>query len=218
MKKLWILTVLVGMMAVTGAQANTISAFQTTGRSYGDGGEFTAKITGSSETFQTFCLEVFNTFNPGADYAFTVGQTTHNNPAGASPLKLGTAYLVNLWANGSLPGYTDNSKTPSEHAGELQAALWYYQGQGYNPASDFTQFGLPMSSGSFDHTKNQYVQLIDNLPAPFNPFAASDGAYGVFVYQLENGQDWVGVPDGGLTAMLLGMSMLGLGWVRRMVK
>ena len=28
----------------------------------------------------------------------------------------------------------------------------------------------------------------------------------------------VDVPDGGLTAMLLGMGMLGLGWVRRMVK
>lgn len=39
------------------------------------------------------------------------------------------------------------------------------------------------------------------------------------------GHGWLGkdsgppqVPDGGVTALLLGMGMLGLGWVRRMVK
>lgn len=41
---------------------------------------------------------------------------------------------------------------------------------------------------------------------------------GVSGWGFNSTESTVGVPDGGMTAMLLGMGMVGLGWVRRSVK
>jgi hypothetical protein len=51
---------------------------------------------------------------------------------------------------------------------------------------------------------------------PFNPNRGWD--YNITGNYNRNADGGSIVPDGGLTAMLLGMGMLGLGWVRRMVK
>lgn len=215
MKKLLWIGVLTGMMATSVAMAiptsGTIQAVQTYGSSYSDGGQFTAWVNGDTSTaFQTFCIETQNTFSPNGVYNYVLQQDTHNVPPGATPLKLGTAWLFSQFAAGTLAGYTGTSL----QAGELQAALWYFQTQVF-PNNDFLTWGngTPGTGLGFD----SYTKLaIDTLGA--NVLDPSAGAYGVSVIHLENGQDWLAVPDGGVTAMLLGMGMLSLGWVRRMVK
>ena len=209
------LSALASVVIVSAVQANTIQAWQTPGRSYSDGGEFTARLNGNPATdFQTFCIEVFNTFSPGATYTYTTGQTTHNNPPGASPLTMGTAWLVRQWWDGSLA----YDGTKQDDVGALQAALWYFQSQPYNNASqNFSAWGMPTSSsGSWDTSLNKYIQAADTaLGSDAAGFAASAGAYGVFVYQVENGQDFVGVPDGGTTVALLGIGLTSLGFLSR---
>ena len=50
------------------------------------------------------------------------------------------------------------------------------------------------------------------------PSGGVNGAWKMLEGSAMPKYDTSGVPDGGVTAMLLGMGMLGLGWVRRMVK
>ncbi len=227
MKKYLVLSALVGLMGVATAMAiptsGTITAWQGAA-SYSDGGEFTAQVTGDPNTFQTFCIEIFNTFSPGTGYSYVLQQDTHGTPSDAqppaSPLKLGTAWLFNQFVTGGLAddGY---NHTP-EAAGELQAALWYFQSQGRNPNGAFDKWGngTPGPGYGFDSYTALAIQALGGVD---NAFAPSAGEYGVAVIHLDGGQDWLAnvpggnVPDGGLTITLLGMALAGLGIARQKI-
>ncbi len=186
--------------------SGTISAIQTPGMHVADGGEFTATVNGTI-SFQTWCIELNNTFSTTETYSYTLGQTTHNNPAGASPLKLATAWLFTQWSEGNFAS--------GFNIGEFQAALWNFQLQGT----------LPSAFSAWDVTaggSNIYVNDAITALGAGNVENASKGAYGVQVIELSplpgdvfGGQDWLYIPDGGTTVVLLGIGLMGLVLVSR---
>ena len=125
------------------------------------GGEFTAVLSGNSalETyvldnysskaeatlkngtkgFETFCIEVNETFSPGTTYNAAISSTV--SPGGPDTyITLGTAYLYSEFAQGDLSGtvgsltvsYDYGSLTSAGRelsADELQDAIWYLQGE-----------------------------------------------------------------------------------------
>ena len=124
---------------------------------------------------------------------------------GGIALTEGAAYLYYEFATGNLSGY---NYTPGggrvTTAGQLQAAIWYFMGEGL--ASGFT-------------TSDQFITLADSNLA--DPFAANNSLYGVEVLQLttpgsnpsvadQNQLVLTPVPDGGMTAAMLGMSLAGM--------
>jgi hypothetical protein len=200
--------------------ANTIVLTQNSNYSYGDGGEFTAVTTGQNfagngyvpnvtsladGSFQTFCVQNTVDFNPGVTYNYTTGNTTGaNGIEGGITLTAGAAYLYYEFATGNLSGYTYVAGSGRvTTAGELQAAIWYFMGEGL--ASGFT-------------TSDQFITLADNNVA--NPFAANGSLYGVEILQLttpgsnpsiaNQNQLVLTAPDGGMTAAMLGMSLAGM--------
>lgn len=212
MRKLILATILSGSMGASVALAipssGVISAVQTGGAAtYGVGGQFTATVAGYP-SFQTWCLEINNSFAGGYDYNYTLGQATHDNPPGSSPLKLGTAWLVAQWNDGAFGS--------SLVVGEFQAALWYFQNQNFGTGLGFGTWGNGAPSLDI------YTALaISALGGSLNAFSASNGAYGIQVIETSQivgnsyppdtgGQDWVYVPDGGTTIMLLGLGLTGL--------
>jgi hypothetical protein len=206
--------------------ANTIVLTQNSNYSYSDGGEFTAVTTGQNfagngyvsgvtsladGSFQTFCVQNAVDFNPGITYNYAAGSATGANAIqGAIPLSVGAAFLYYEFATDNLTGYNYTAGSGRvTTAGELQAAIWFFMGEG-------VPSGFPAS--------NQFITLADN--SLVNPLAANNGLYGVDVLQLTTvgsttadqnqlvltgtGSHVQTAPDGGQTAALLGMSLGGM--------
>lgn len=138
------LSVAVGIIAsATGmAMADGTGILTTGAYSSGSGGEFTATtISGfiglsglpadlDSETFQTFCLEVNETFSPGSTYNMVINTVAFAGGSGGPFLALDerAAYLYHNFRNMTLTGYDYTAGGRQASAGDLQAALWYIQG------------------------------------------------------------------------------------------
>ena len=110
--------------------------------SSGSGGEFNATVSNTgltftgltnSGSFETFCLERSENFQPGATYFFDVSSSALAGGGGAvngaDPLDERTAYLYTLFMNGVLPtyDYTDGANDRQSDAGALQNAIWYLE-------------------------------------------------------------------------------------------
>src|SRR4051812_12489984 len=92
MKKLSMVTILAGIMVLTGAQAATVTLNAYSGVYPGlGGGEFTAFTSqnflshyNSSATynggFETFCIETGIEFSPGTHYSYTLGYISQPIP------------------------------------------------------------------------------------------------------------------------------------------
>ena len=229
MKRLILTTALAG--SLTGSVALAIPSSGTivvsdNSDTYSDGGQFTAVVDNDPTTaFPTLCIETDNNFQPGATYTYTLGQATHNNPLGSSPLKLGTAYLFYEFATGQLAGETETAGQwylPSADVGAVQAALWYFQGQLFNNNNAYTQWGNGAPAS------DPYTLATINALAALSEVATNansgPGAYGVDVIESSGpygGQDWLAlgsVPDGGSTVMLLGAALSGIGLLRKKFK
>lgn len=234
----------VGMMAVSGAlcapdalgvYSVTIQkgSFQT-----GSGGEFVAITspslndayspsvlqTISGQTgFSTFCLErsekiVFGVAYTGElnDRAISGGADVTEVPnLPGDPLSLGAAWLYTLFSDGVLPGYdygtapySSGEKTARRaDAGVLQNAIWMLEDE------------YPLDLG------NTYIDLaVLEFGSIEAAKAANEGAYPVQVMNLNQSstkrQDFLvrvasQVPDGGATAVLLGMGLIGLAPLQR---
>ena len=199
--------------AVMAAQINVI---QTPGAHFSAGGELTAKTTPPAilgpqtqgpGTFQTFCLEPLVDLQTELNYAYTIGQTDHTGKT----LKLGTAWLFDMFDTGSLMGYAHNTT----QAGLLQGAIWFFQGYPPVPSTDAAGYNVSAS--------NPYVvQAVGALGSKAGNDA--NGAFGAVVLQLIHtsdgsfGQDVLGlipVPDGGPTIALLGLALVGFEGIRR---
>jgi len=103
-------------------------------------------------------------------------------------------------------GYDTSDGTPTGTPTVYTVALWANGNllnslSGTGPAGSFTTFDL-----AFDSTGSAFVGQTLEIRLSSN--------------QAQTGFDAIAlsVPDGGMTAMLLGIGLLGLGWVRRMVK
>jgi len=141
------------LLAVAPAEAGTITLVRDTGANgySGDngGGEmgvsvFTgadvvpmasnAKVAGSS--FQTFCIEKNESFNPGVNYQWTLSAEAHNGGVsgqtgpGIDPISAATAFVYTQFYFGQLANYDytlgDGRKAS---AAQLQNAIWYLENE-----------------------------------------------------------------------------------------
>jgi hypothetical protein len=111
--------------------------------SNGSGGEFTATpsagflgLTGlfadlSPDTFQTFCMERSEQFQPGQTYTGVVntGAVLGSEPMGFDLIDDRTAFLYTNFRLGTLVGY-DYGAGRTASAGDLQNAIWFIEGEG----------------------------------------------------------------------------------------
>ena len=228
-----------GLCMVVSVNANQIQ-FGYAGSSYGAyqtgiGGEFTlvpvspsgwldvsgysaaASGVGVAGSFQSFCIEYQEHIDGHGVY-----NAVQNTDAvwggvnlGSDPISLGTGWLYSQFALGTLSGYNYGAGR-SVSADQLQNAIWMLEGE-----------------ATFN-SLNPYVQLVLNQVQFGGSWTAAiaDGGntYGVFALNLTDDaggrhQDQLyyvakrTVPDGGLTIILLGIAMGGIGLVaRRLMK
>ncbi|HZL13238.1 MAG TPA: hypothetical protein VFC85_03760 [Verrucomicrobiae bacterium] len=218
---------LLTLSGVSCAFANSIVLTQDA-YSYGQGGEFNAVTsqnflagyapsTTISGGFETFCIETTVEFTPGTIYSYTLGSSDATAPG--IPLTEGAAYLYYEFAKGVLTGYdyTDTAGRLAD-AGLLQAALWYLQGgQVYN--ADGSLHNNPTTDG------NPFYALALSM---FDSGAtnANNGTYGVEVLQMwgangtpaQNQLVLTPVPDNSMTAMLLGIGLVGMYLVQQKLR
>jgi hypothetical protein len=214
--------------------------------SYANGGEFTAytsptspfisqysPYTSTSDSFQTFCVQTDVEFYNGGTYNYTlslasIGAGTDAPGTGYAPLGSpdsyslaeGTAWLYANFATGQLPGYDFSNALGQRQtdAGELQTAIWALQG-------DQSIAGYP--SGTVGNP--YYDDATNALGANIDTAATASTDFGTEIMNLtldggnyQNQLIYTGpppsppVPDGGLTAALLGGALLGLQGLRRM--
>lgn len=175
--------------------------------------------------FSTFCLEVGESLNFTDTYAGELNLRAMNggpdlhDPNGAGPagdpISLGTAWLYQLFATGTLddvvgydygtyPHDTTEVSNRKTSAGLLQNAIWHLEDE-------------PATVDS-----NPYIAaVISEFGSLENAQVSSEGAYGVMAINVSlNGeprQDVLvyTVPDGGMTVALLGGGVLGLALVQR---
>lgn len=245
MNSAWMKKVLValGASAALSASANTIK-FQTSMYQYGNGGEFsltptwspiplsldgysalTKNINGNG-SFQSFCMEYTEHISYGGVYTAVLNDraisgSTPGGAAGYDVLSVGTAWLYNQFASGSLAGYrfTGTEAQRENSARLLQNAFWVLENEPYTLGGSLI---APIAGNPF----------ITAVEGRFGNFLAAQAdvtdatRFGVSVINLTSGngelrQDqlyWDGtkrVPDGGLTVALLGIAVAGLAALRR---
>ena len=203
-----------GMLFATSAFAGLTTTLDLSPSGYRDpnssGGEFTAVVTGGPNYvanyssvataqvnvgghtvtgFETFCVEMNQSFTPGNTYNTTVGNSIVSGPYSSTSVTVGTAYLYSQFAQGTLTGYTYTPGSNRElSADELQDAIWYLQGE-------LPSYGSSSTSDSlykFKASNDPFVALVQSL---FGGSATeSDATYGnnfgVEALNLTSGSGW----------------------------
>jgi hypothetical protein len=162
-------------------------------------------------SFQTFCIEGAENIYPyGATYDAAINTNAVWGGAGSAgdPLSVGTGWLYSQFASGTLDyAYTGTESQRETDALALQQAIWWLEGEESINYSGSNEFMLAVVTNFGSQTAAQ-----------------ADGAweYGVYALNLTSGitryQDQLyyyvpdggtTVPDGGLTALLLGIGVGG---------
>lgn len=179
-------TLLPGGFAISGYSANT------------------SNLGGFAGTFQTFCLEKNEYISAGVLYNVVLNSMAVNGGTGGpnpDPLSVGSAYLYEKFATGTLAGYNYGAGRAGS-AAQLQNAFWMLEGDiAYSNA-------------------NTYIALVEGLFAGQAGAIAdyTGGSVKVLNLTLPNGQDQlVYVPEPS-TFILLGLGMIGMAGVRRKMK
>jgi hypothetical protein len=182
--------------------------------SFSNGGEFNASLSGSSlspaaltssGSFETFCLEYSEHFQPGGTYYYTIDTAAFAGAGGAvdgsDPLDERTAYLYNAFITGGLAGYDYSNALGQRQAdaGALQNAIWYLEQENASLDSalavafyNFAQGGIGQGLGD--------VRVL-------NPYSIADsGAFIPAQSQL------IKIPAPGVSGVL---AMIGLTGLRR---
>lgn len=156
---------LAALAALSGAASAGVVRLDTNAYSFGNGGEFTATplsgflgLTGltsdlSPDSFETFCIERSEEFNPGHSYigVLNTGATNGSEASGFDPIDARTAYLYTNFRMGTLAGF-DYGAGRQASAGELQAAIWYIEGEGGSPNAFVTLANAAVSSSAWTGT------------------------------------------------------------------
>lgn len=231
MKKLGLVIALLAMTAVPALAGQIYYKGQAFSEA-GAGGEFTfyavdgpatqlggyaGMVTGHFVlgSFQTFCIEqnewisTDDNYNPmyySLDTAATKGGRGGPSP---DPVSVGTGYLYQQFALGTLTGYDYTARTDQR---TLQEAFWFLE--------DEISLTTPLN--------NKFLALLWGGATPLfgsDTAAKADGAerYGVYALNVWNvnsprvdrQSQLFHVPDGGTTLALLGLALAGLGAMRR---
>ena len=205
------------------------------------GGEFTAVTqTGPSYLgyynaldatyaggFETFCVETGVDFSGGSSYYYSLGSVAQpvgnlsyppSTGAGVN-LSAGAAWLYAEFGRGVLANFEWNyDSTRQSDDNLLQAAIWTFQGnQNYTSA-----YTTPATQAN-----NVYYDAAVNALGSTNAANANYTGTSVEILQMWTGEDANGngigpaqnqlvlVPDGGMTAGLLGIGLIGFGALRR---
>jgi hypothetical protein len=108
--------------------------------SYGNGGQFTA-VTSGLGTFQTFCIEYNEEYQPGSQYEYYENSGAVAGDGGANTtdphtglsmdnISIGTAWLYSQFRAGTLANYFSSTvSVQKQNAGDLQVAIWYLEGE-----------------------------------------------------------------------------------------
>jgi hypothetical protein len=201
----------------------------------GAGGEFTLQISTASAissyiagktsglvsgaaNFQTFCVETSEYIYPSTSYNAVVnpnGVTVYGN----SHLTEGAAYLYSQFAQGTLAGYSYGTGRTTT-AGQLQNAIWAFMGLDSQVTTANNTFYAAAATALGGLTAAQTTAAV-----------GYDGVYVLNLYTIGTGtaaQDQLiytggstpnnGVPDGGMTVMLLGMALTSLGFFSRRLR
>jgi len=192
--------------------------------------------SGTVEGFETFCIEDQVDFSPGTTYNYTIGNTITQSSAGITTLTAGAAWLYEQFSLGTLAGfnYTDQAQRIVD-AGILQSTLWALQGEPGDGSVPYISTPGLATSTTYGLNDNFALQDLDNN-IQFGSLAGAQGTvdtfnqYGVSVLQLwdSNGgaaQDQLvywgtppSVPDNSTTALLIGVSLVGLALFSRRMK
>jgi VPDSG-CTERM motif len=192
--------------------------------------------------FETFCLEKTEGFPAGGfptaplNYAISASAISGGGGAIGNPLhdpvSIGTAFLYSQFAAGTLAGYdyADHSKIAFPQsprafdAQELQMAIWYLEDEITLTAAGVDANGNTIVGG------NPYVNLAISTYGTFAAaHADAGGAFNVAALNIGDpntvpafqNQDLLvitsstSVPDGGTTAMLLGIALGGVALLKR---
>jgi hypothetical protein len=170
-------------------------------------------------SFESFCLEPTEYFTPGSTYNYTIAsyafgganEASGRNSTIGDQLSLGATWLYSQYATGVF-AISQASNL------QFQRAIWYLE-------DDYTGYSTLAAA-----LANPFLSL---AAAQFGSLSgaqadAEDGAYGVWALNITSGSGnsivqnqsqlyFAGnrVPDGGLTAALLGMGLLSMAWVKR---
>jgi VPDSG-CTERM motif len=171
----------------------------------------THDVLATTNTFQTFCIEDSEYIANGYTYTATInpaGVVTGGVGGNPDPVSKGTGWLYSQFAMGTLTGYDYSASRTT--AAALQNTIWWLEGDlATQPVNTFTTNVLNAFGGedaAMADGAEQYGVYALNL-------TATECAPG---YTGSNCQDQlVYVPDGGMTLMLLGGALMGLGALRR---
>jgi hypothetical protein len=225
-----VLAAVVTLAMAQSAVAASVTFYRINGYYSGQGGEFTAigtpyvghydpLATATHPThgvgFQTFCLELDERLQMGVTYDYTIDSWAIEGGVGGpspDPLSYGTAWLYSQFARGTLADYDyDPNAGRSSSAAELQEAFWWLEDELdlADPYNDniFVKAVIDQF-GSADAAKADAPAGYNNVWV-LNPMtAAGQPRQSVLVL----------VPDGGLTLMMLGASVLGFAALRRRLR
>jgi hypothetical protein len=230
MRNLKVGLLLAALTVTSHLQANTVTFTGKSGYGFyqmGQGGEFTVRpdaelswvldfytaeakgLNGLAGTFQTFCIEKSEHVWPNATYTAVINDHTMFS---GHVLTKGAAWVYAQFATGSLTGYDYANRTTG---GALQNTIWWLMGQeGTQPINAFSTAVLAaLGSDTFKPNNDYYPVRVLNL-----------WEIGHVGEQGYNRQDQLvmdpprSVPDGGLSAGLLGFSLILLVAVKRSEK
>jgi len=209
--------------AVTGANGGGSYTATTAGPALDVSAYAPASRVGGANTFESYCLEFGEFFNPNTPYNFSISDaaTLGNGGAvlGSDPISRATAWLYSQFGTGSLASYNYNiGATRTADNTLLQLAFWYFEDEIGN--------GPGLLNTTVNIGNNKFVALALNPLNLSNPLGDANGAFGVRVLNLtdnsgnqKQSQLYLSkVPDSGATLGLLGLALIGLVGVRRKLR
>jgi hypothetical protein len=166
--------------------------------------------------FQTFCLEYNEHITLGGTYDAQIGTAAIRGGVGigsgptsprSDPISVGTAYLYTLFATGLLDAhYTyENGDQRAKDAESLQKAFWYLENERTLAEIGGSNLFVTLALNKFGGEVGARADYTGNSVGVLNLTSSAGHHQSQLIY----------VPDGGVTAILLGLALSGLAALRR---